>query len=383
MIPFHQIYKTPASEEYVARAIKDGKLSGDGAFTKKCESFLEELTGAPRVLLTSSCSIALDMCAMLIDAGPGDEILVPSYTFVTTAGAFYNSGAKPVFVDCCPDTLNMDVKHARSLVTERTKAIVPMHYGGVSCDMDAVMALADEHDLFVVEDAAQAFDAYKNGTHLGRRGHLATISFHDTKNVVCGEGGALIINDEKLIERAEIIREKGTNRKQFMDGQVDKYTWHDKGSSYVMSDILAAYLLGQFEAHSEIKNKRKQLYQLYKENLQNSALETQQIPEGCDPSYHLFYALLPKDIDRPELMRTFKDQGIQLTSHYVPLHTSPVGQTLGGRSGDLPVTESVSERLIRLPLYPDLKDSDVKNICEVLLGSLAAGSLQKGHVRHV
>ena len=370
MIPFHKIYETSASREYMDEVLEGGKLSGDGIFTRKCEAYLERMTGAEKVLLTSSCSIALDMCAILIGAGPGDEILVPSYTFVTTAGAFYNLGATPVFVDCMPGTLNMDVDHAARLITDKTKAIVPMHYGGVGCDMEAIMQLAEAHGLYVIEDAAQALDGYKDGQHLGTFGHLATISFHDTKNIVCGEGGALLINNPELIERAEIIREKGTNRKQFFQGQVDKYTWHDRGSSYVAADILAAYLLGQLEAHKDIKTRRKVLYEMYMDGLADFPVDLPVIPEGCDPSYHLFHVILPAAAARDGVMAAMKEAGVQVTSHYVPLHTSPVGLSLGGQAGSLPVTEDLSQRLIRLPLYPDLSSGDINKVINSLSSAL-------------
>ena len=377
MIPFHKVYDCAASHDYVAEAMKSGELSGDGMFTAKCEKLLEELTNAPRVLLTASCSIALDMCAMLIDAGAEDEIIVPSFTFVTSAGAFYNRGAKPMFVDCDPVSFNLDLDDVERKITPRTKAIVVVHYNGIACDMNRLMQIADKHGLIVIEDAAQAVDSYKEGKHLGTFGHLATFSFHESKNIVCGEGGALIINDKKFIERAEIIREKGTNRKQFFKGQVDKYTWRDIGSSYVMSDMLAAYLLGQLEARAEIKTRRKAHFEMYLELLADVDIQLPHIGAQDEPSYHLFPLLLPHAEERERVMSSMKEQGVQTTFHYVPLHLSPVGLSLGNKEGSLPVTEDISARLIRLPLYPDLTPEEVEQVAAALKETLSVSHNQE------
>mgnify|MGYP006437145951 CR=1 FL=1 len=367
-IPFHRVYHTPKSENYIKEAIASRGLAGDGAFTARCESFLKNLTGSPHVLLTSSCSTALDISALLIDAAPGDEILIPSYTFVTTANAFYSQGARPVFVDIEPDTMNIDPDHAEALITSKTKAIVPMHYGGVGCEMDRIMDLAQKYKLWVIEDAAQAVNGYYNEQHLGTFGDLGTFSFHETKNIVAGEGGALLINNPDLYKRAEIIREKGTDRKLFLQGMVDKYSWRDVGSSFVMSELQAAYLLGQLEAHHDIKTARKKLHDAYstafKDTIARGRLTVQNIPENCDPSYHLFYILLPDAGQRRSFMKQLKESGIHTTFHYVPLHTSTVGQKLGWKTGDLPVTEDLWARLVRLPLYPDLHNNQHKSVAQ-------------------
>ncbi|NIB40027.1 dTDP-4-amino-4,6-dideoxygalactose transaminase [Pseudomaricurvus alkylphenolicus] len=370
MIPFHKPYHAPSSQDYLNQVIESGHHGGDGPFGRRCEQYLQDLIGCHRALLTTSCSVALDMCAMLIDAKPGDEVLVPSFTFVTTANAFYNRGAKPVFVDCLPGTLNMDPDHAEALVNSNTVAIVPMHYGGVACDMNAIMKLANKEGLLVIEDAAQAIDGYYDGQPLGSLGHLSTLSFHETKNITCGEGGALLINDQQFKERAEIIREKGTNRRRFFEGLVDKYSWLDIGSSYVQSDLLSSYLLGQLEAHKIIKQKRRDIWNEYYQRLkplENAGhLCLPQIGKDCDPSWHLFFVLTEDNHTRKRLLTFLKDRGVMAQFHYLPLHLSDVGVRLGSKPGDCPNSERFSETLVRLPFYTDMPHEEVELVCRHL-----------------
>jgi dTDP-4-amino-4,6-dideoxygalactose transaminase len=361
-IPFNKPHVTGKELSYISKAVEEGKISADGYFTRSCASLLKERFGILRVLMTPSCTAALEMGAMLCDLRPGDEVILPSFTFVSTANAVIRLGARPVFVDVRPDTLNMDERLIEKAITDRTKAIFPVHYAGVSCEMDAITAVAREHDLIVVEDAAQGVNAFYNGLPLGALGHLGTYSFHDTKNYVCGEGGALCINSEGMAERAEIIREKGTNRSQFFRGEVDKYTWVDVGSSYLPSEIACAFLYAQLEAMDEITERRRQVYEFYREHL--SPLEERGlarlpvVPQECKINYHLFYILLADAGTRDGLMAYLKENGIQAVFHYVPLHTSPMGKSFGYEEGDFPLTEDLSARLLRLPFYYDITEEE-------------------------
>ncbi len=362
---------------YISEAIHNGYSAGDAAFTKKCHALLEESLGVPKVLLTTSCTDALEMTALLLNIQPGDEVIVPSFTFVSTANAFVLRGAKPVFIDIRPDTLNMDENLLERLITPRTKAIIPVHYAGVGCEMDRIQEIANQYNIPIVEDNAHGLFGRYKGRYLGTFGAFATQSFHETKNFSCGEGGALIINDPQYIERAEIIREKGTNRSRFFRGQVDKYTWVDVGSSYLPSDILAAFLFAQLEARDEIQNKRRQIWEYYAENLKEWAEESDVrlpiVPEHCEQSYHMFYLLLPSLEIRQALIGHLKKSRILSVFHYLPLHLSDMGRRFGGKEGDCPVTESVSDRLLRLPFYNDLsKEDQDRVIAEIIRFKLQA-----------
>jgi dTDP-4-amino-4,6-dideoxygalactose transaminase len=355
---------------YISQAINNGYSAGDAAFTQKCHQLLEEALGVPKVLLTTSCTDALEMSAILLNIEPGDEVIVPSFTFVTTANAFVLRGAKPVFVDVHPETLNLDETQLEDLISERTKAIVPVHYAGVGCEMDVITDIAAKYDVAIVEDNAHGLFGKYKGQYLGTFGSFATQSFHETKNFICGEGGALLINDRQFIERAEIIREKGTNRSRFFRGQVDKYTWVDIGSSFLPADILAAFLYAQLEARQEIQAKRQNIWEYYYENLQSWAntwgIRLPIIPSYCEQSYHMFYILLPSLEDRSALINHLKDRGILSVFHYLPLHLSDMGQKFGGAVGDCPVTEYVSDRLLRLPFYNDLTELDQAKVVEAI-----------------
>jgi dTDP-4-amino-4,6-dideoxygalactose transaminase len=348
---------------YVREAVENGRIAGDGAFTKRCQSLLEEALGVERALLTPSCTHALEMAALLLNIQPADEIIVPSFTFVSTVNAFVLRGARPVFIDIRPDTLNLDEEQLEGLITSRTKAIVPVHYAGVACEMDRICEIAAAHGIPVVEDNAQGLFGKYKGRYLGTFGALATQSFHETKNITCGEGGALLINDETLTERAEIIREKGTDRARFFRGQVDKYTWRDLGSSYLLSDILAAVLLAQLEQRDGIQAARRRIWERYASSLSDWAdangVGLPQVPPHCEQTYHLFYLLLPSLEERSRFIETLKDAGIQAVFHYQPLHLSPMGRAWGYSEGDLPATERVADRLVRLPLYSTLGDDEL------------------------
>ncbi|MCU0496400.1 MAG: dTDP-4-amino-4,6-dideoxygalactose transaminase [Anaerolineae bacterium] len=365
-IPFNKPYATGQELGYMQQAIANGHISGDGAFTKKCHTFFETALAVKKALLTTSCTHALEMSAILADIQPGDEVIVPSFTFVTSINAFVLRGAKPVFCDIRPDTLNLDETKLEALITDRTKAIVPVHYAGVACDMDAITAIAQRHGIVVIEDNAHGLFSKYKGRYLGTIGHMATQSFHETKNVTCGEGGALLINDSAFIERAEIIREKGTNRSRFFRGQVDKYTWVDIGSSYLPSDLLAAYLYAQLEAIDDIQARRQRIWDYYQAHLpewaqtHNVTLPT--IPADCEQSYHMYYMLLPSLEVRQELIAHLKSFGILTVFHYLPLHLSDMGRKYGGQTGDCPVTEDVSDRLLRLPFYNDLTEADQEKV---------------------
>jgi dTDP-4-amino-4,6-dideoxygalactose transaminase len=351
---------------YITQAMEKLHISGDGYFTKQCQASLEQDLGVPKVLLTTSCTHALEMAAFLLEIQPGDEVIVPSFTFVSTVNAFVIRGARPVFIDIRPDTLNLDERLLADKISARTKAILPVHYAGVGCEMDVIMAIAERHGLAVVEDNAHGlFGRYKN-QFLGTFGKMATQSFHETKNITCGEGGALLINDPAFIERAEIIREKGTNRSRYFRGQVDKYTWVDTGSSYLPSDILAAFLFAQLEARDEIQARRQRIWEYYYGRLSEWAqtynVQLPLVPETCEQSFHMFYLLLPDLETRQALIAHLKADGIQAVFHYLPLHCSDMGLQFGGKPGDCPVTEAISDRLLRLPFYNTLTEADQERV---------------------
>jgi dTDP-4-amino-4,6-dideoxygalactose transaminase len=346
---------------YISQAHHRGVLAGDGHFTKQCHIWLENQTGCHKALLTHSCTAALEMAALLADIGPGDEVIMPSYTFVSTGNAFVLRGGVPVFVDIRPDTLNLDENKIEAAITDKTRAIVPVHYAGVGCNMEAIMEIAHQYDLLVIEDAAQGMMAKRNGRALGSIGHLGTISFHETKNVISGEGGALLVNHERFAERAEIIREKGTNRSQFFRGQVDKYTWVEVGSSYLPGEVIAAFLLAQLESADDITQRRLSHWDQYHRGF--AALEAQGalrrpvIPEECQHNAHMYNLLVENFEVRTALLAFLKERGVTAVFHYVPLHSSPAGRRYGRvPQGELPVTDSLSDRLLRLPLYVDLEE---------------------------
>jgi dTDP-4-amino-4,6-dideoxygalactose transaminase len=371
-IPFNRPSLTGNEHRYIDEAIAAGQISGDGPFTKRCNHLLQSEIGVAKVLLTTSCTHALEMAALLLNTEPGDEVIVPSFTFVSTINAFILRGARPVFIDIRPDTLNLDERELERLITPRTRAVVLVHYAGVGCEMDAIMDVAARRNLVVVEDNAHGlFGKYKRRP-LGSFGALATLSFHETKNFICGEGGALVINDPHYIERAEIIREKGTDRSRFFRGQVDKYTWVDVGSSYLPSDLLAAFLLAQLEAREQIQAKRRQIWEHYNEHLagwaRNHGIQTPIVPEDCEQAYHMFYMLLPSLGLRRTFIAHLKDHGILSVFHYLPLHISKMGRQFGGKPGDCPVTEDVSGRLVRLPFYNSLSPSDQQRVIEAVTG---------------
>lgn len=356
--------------DYAQRAIASGHISGDGIMTKACHRLLEESLGVPKALLTTSCTHALEMAALLLDIQPGDEVIVPSFTFVSTVNAFVLRGAKPIFADIRPDTLNLDERQLPSLITERTKAIVPVHYAGVGCEMDVIGEVAAAHNIAVIEDNAHGLFGKYKGRYLGTFGALATQSFHETKNFSCGEGGALLINDPRYIEAAEIIREKGTNRSRFFRGQVDKYTWVSVGSSYLPSDLLAGFLLAQLEARATIQQKRAAIWHFYNQHIQAWAeehqVQTPQVPADCEQSYHMYYLLLPTLEARTAFIDHMKAHGIQSVFHYLPLHTAEMGRQFGWQVGDCPVTESVSDRLVRLPFHHQLDEAALTRIVETI-----------------
>jgi dTDP-4-amino-4,6-dideoxygalactose transaminase len=354
--------------DYMRAAIGNMQISGDGPFTTQVHALLENLVGAPKVLLTTSCTHALEMAALLLDIGPGDEVIMPSFTFVSTANAFVLRGGRPVFVDIRPDTLNIDASLVEARITPRTKAIVVVHYAGVGCDMEAIGDIARRHAIPIVEDNAHGLLGSYQGKPLGSFGALATLSFHETKNFTCGEGGALVINDTRYLERAEILREKGTNRSRFFRGQIDKYGWIDVGSSYLPSDLLAAFLLAQLESRDRIQAHRRKVWEAYRSGLAQWA-ETARaglphIPADCQQAYHLFYLLLSSPTERQALIHDLKGRGVSAVFHYLPLHLSPMGQKLGGKPGDCPVTERVSDRLLRLPLYNDLGPDEQASVID-------------------
>ena len=377
-IPFNKASPTGLEMTYIAEAVASGHIAGDGPFTRKCRELLEAQLSVPKALITTSCTHALEMSALLIECQPGDEVIFPSFTFVSTVNAFVLRGVRPVFADVRPDTLNLDETQIEDLITPFTKAIVPVHYAGVACEMDAILEIASRHGLSVIEDNAHGLFGRYKGRYLGTLGCLATQSFHETKNFTSGEGGALLINDPRYIERAEIIREKGTNRSRFFRGQVDKYTWVDVGSSYLPSDILAAFLYAQLESRQQIQGKRRWLWENYNQHLQDWAGENgvrlPVIPGHCEQTYHMFYMLMPSLDVRQDFIAYLKTRGIQSVFHYLPLHLSDMGQRFGGKPGDCPVTEDISDRLVRLPFYNSLSSSDLEDV----IGAVVEYRLERG-----
>jgi len=369
-IPFNKPTIVGKELFYISQAIHNGDSAGDGGFTQKCHELLESILNVPRVFLTTSCTHALEMSARLLDIQRGDEVIVPSFTFVSTANAFVLCGAKIRFIDIRPDTLNLDENQLPDMITPKTKALAAMHYAGVGCEMDVILKIAEKHGLAVVEDNAHGLLGKYKGRFLGTIGTFGTQSFHETKNFICGEGGALIINDPKYIERAEIIREKGTNRSQFFRGEIDKYTWVDIGSSYLPSDLLAAFLFAQLEERDQIQRQRKAIWDRYASNLGDWARTNDAqlpfIPAHCEQTYHIFYLVLPDLNSRTNLIKNLKRKGILSVFHYVPLHLSPMGQKFGYREGDLPNTEFISDRLLRLPFYNEMTEEEQIQVIEAI-----------------
>ncbi|MFG0784589.1 dTDP-4-amino-4,6-dideoxygalactose transaminase [Delftia tsuruhatensis] len=364
-IPFNKPYMTGKELWYIAQAHSNGHLAGDGFFTKSCSRWLESSIGCKKALLTHSCTAALEMAALLANLGPGDEVIMPSYTFVSTANAFVLRGAVPVFVDIRPDTLNIDENLIEAAITPRTKAIIPVHYAGVACEMDTIMEIAKRHDLIVIEDAAQGIMSKYKGRPLGSIGHLGCLSFHETKNIISGEGGALLINDPELVQRAEIIREKGTNRSQFFRGQVDKYTWCDLGSSFLPGELIAAFLWAQMEAGEDINSRRIALWNRYNSAFEvferNGRLRRPVVPDMCIHNAHMYYVLLPSLDKRAAFISYLKSQGIGSVFHYVPLHSAPAARDFSRYHGDMDITDQYSDRLVRLPLWVGL-DAEIDEV---------------------
>ncbi|WBG90825.1 dTDP-4-amino-4,6-dideoxygalactose transaminase [Pantoea piersonii] len=376
MIPFNAPPIVGSELEYMQSAMASGKLCGDGGFTRRCQQWMEQRFGSKKVLLTPSCTASLEMAALLINLQPGDEVIMPSYTFVSTANAFVLRGATIVFVDIRPDTLNIDESKIEAAITKKTRAIVPVHYAGVACEMGAIMALAAQYKLWVIEDAAQGVMSRYKGRALGTIGHIGCFSFHETKNYTAGgEGGATLINDAALIERAEVIREKGTNRSQFFRGQVDKYTWRDIGSSYLMADLQAAYLWAQLEAAERVNQQRLRLWQRYYDALQPMAakgrIELPTLPAACEHNAHMFYIKLRDSDDRQALISWMKEAEILTVFHYIPLHSSPAGEEFGRFHGADLFTTRESERLLRLPLFYNLTDNNQNTVISSLLSFFA------------
>lgn len=375
MLKFNKPYMTGRELWLISQAHANGHLSGDGAFTRRCHAWLEQRTGCAKALLTHSCTAALEMSALLLDLRPGDEVIMPSFTFVSTANAFVLRGAVPVFVDIRPDTLNLDEALIEAAITPRTRAICVVHYAGVGCEMDAILAIARKHGLAVVEDAAQGIFSTYRGKPLGSIGTLGALSFHETKNVISGEGGALLVNDQSLCERAEVIREKGTNRSKFFRGQVDKYTWVDVGSSYLPGEIIAAFLAAQFEEAEDINRRRMAIWERYHawaEPLEARGLLRRPIvPPHCTHNAHMYYLLLPSLERRTSFIEALKQRGVGAVFHYIPLHSSPAGLRYGRNMGELPTTDSTSDRLVRLPLWVGLEEhmDEVLNACDAALGT--------------
>jgi dTDP-4-amino-4,6-dideoxygalactose transaminase len=369
-IPFNKPYMTGKELWYISQAHASGHLAGDGQFTKKCNAWLEQRTGSQKALLTHSCTAALEMAAILSGVGLGDEVIMPSYTFVSTANAFVLRGAVPVFVDIRSDTLNIDETKIESAITPRTKAIVPVHYAGVSCEMDAIMDIARRHNLLVIEDAAQGIMSSYKGRPLGSIGHIAALSFHETKNIISGEGGALLINDPRFVERGEIIREKGTNRSQFFRGQVDKYTWVDIGSSYLPGEIVAAFLWAQMEEADSITKRRLEIWANYHQwfaNLEKAGKVRRPIvPRECVHNAHMYYLLMPDLVSRTSFIEGLKAKGIHTVFHYIPLHSAPRGQVVGRVSGEMANTNSTGDCLVRLPLWLGLEEQLADVIAEIV-----------------
>ena len=372
MITFNKPYLAGNETEYIKQAVQNLKISGDGLFTKKCHEFFEKKYGFKKVLLTTSCTDALEMAAILLDIKPGDEVIAPAYTFVSTVNAFVLRGAKIIFVDSGSDNPNLDVNKIEGLITSRTKVIIPVHYAGIACNMDRLMEIAEKHNLFVVEDAAQAIDSYYKGKPLGSIGHLAAFSFHETKNIISGEGGMLVVNDERFIKRAEIIREKGTNRSAFFRGEVDKYGWVDIGSSFLPSDIIAAFLFSQLENIEDIQKKRLSIWNKYYEGLKNLEKNNKiclpKIPENCSNNAHMFYITCASLIERSELIEHLKQNDIHAVFHYLSLNKSPYYLSTIGESEvkSLENSDRYTDTLLRLPIYYELDEKDIKKIVDVI-----------------
>ncbi|MCY7316787.1 MAG: dTDP-4-amino-4,6-dideoxygalactose transaminase [Rubrivivax sp.] len=370
MIPFNKPYMTGKELWNIAQAHAKGHLAGDGSFTKLCNQWIEQRTGSNKALLTHSCTAGLEMAALLADVGPGDEVIMPSYTFVSTANAFVLRGAVPVFVDIRPDTLNLDEKRIEAAITPRTKAIVPVHYAGVGCEMDAIMAIAAKHKLLVIEDAAQALMSSYKGRPLGSIGDMAAVSFHETKNIISGEGGALLVNNERFIERAEVIREKGTNRTLFFRGQVDKYTWVDVGSSYLPGEIIAAFLWAQMEDADAITKRRLAMWHTYHQWFDEAEragkLRRPVVPAHCTHNAHMYYILLPDLARRTAVIEQLRVADVHTVFHYIPLHSAPAGRKFARAHGEMMVTDDTADRLLRLPMYAGLEERQVEAIRIVL-----------------
>ena len=369
-IPFNRPYATGEEIDYIRAAIAARKFSGDGSFTTRCHALLEQSLGIQKALLTTSCTHALEMAALLLDIGPADEVIVPAFAFPSAANSFVLRGGKPVFVDIRADTLNIDENQIEQRITNRTKAIFLVHYAGVGCEMDKIMAIARRHGIAVVEDNAHGLYGRYRGRYLGTFGQLATLSFHETKNFSCGEGGALLINDAQFNERAEILREKGTDRSRFFRGEVDKYTWVDVGSSYLPSDILAAFLRAQLEHCEQIQSKRREIWKTYSRELgswaEANGVRLPIVPPECEQTYHMFYVIMPSLQSRQAVITHLASYGILAVFHYLPLHLSPMGVRFGGLKGDFPVTEDLSDRLLRLPFFTGMSNSEQGQVIEAL-----------------
>jgi len=369
-VPFNRPVLAGREYEYIGDAIARQHISGDGYYTKRCSEWLEKAIGVPKALLTTSCTHAIEMAALLLDIAPGDEVIMPSFTFASTANAFVLRGARPVFVDIRPDTLNIDENAIEATITPRTRAIIVVHYAGVGCEMDTICEVARRRGIAVIEDNAHGLFASYRGRQLGSLGVFATQSFHETKNVICGEGGALVINDASYVERAEVVREKGTNRSRFLRGLVDKYSWVGPGSSYLPSDVLAAFLFAQFETSGAIQQRRGHIWNRYNEELAGWCVEHNvarpTVPAYCRQAFHLFYMLLRSVGERDALIAYLREREIGAVFHYVPLHGSEYGVQLGYRAGDFPVSESCSQRLIRLPMFNDMSDSEIDCVIDAV-----------------
>ncbi|MEX0267752.1 dTDP-4-amino-4,6-dideoxygalactose transaminase [Leptolyngbyaceae cyanobacterium UHCC 1019] len=375
-IPFSRLHTTGNELDYIQKAISSGQIAGDGTFTKRCQTWLNQHLGSQKVLLTNSCTTALEMAVILADIQPGDEVIMPSYTFVSTANAVVLRGGIPVFVDIRPDTFNLDEAKVEAAITSKTKAIAPVHYAGVGCEMDSILEIANQHGLYVIEDTAQgSFASYKDKP-LGTFGNMAAFSFHATKNIVSGEGGALVINDPKLVERAEIVWEKGTNRSQFFRGEVDKYTWVDVGSSFLPSELMAAFLWSQLEQGEQITQQRLEFWSRYQSAF--TRLEFEQvarcplIPAHCQHNGHIYHLLLDSLATRTVILKHLKDNGIQATFHYVPLHSSPAGLKYCRNSGELSVTDDISDRILRLPMSTNMTMADCDRIISLVFEALGS-----------
>jgi dTDP-4-amino-4,6-dideoxygalactose transaminase len=375
-IPFNRPFEVGTETDLISEAVANGHLSGHGPFARRCEAWLRDLTGASAVLMTPSCSAALEMAVMLAGVGPGDEVIMPSYTFVSTANAVVLRGGTPVFVDVRPETMNIDERLIETAITERTKAIIVVHYGGVAARMGRITELADSHGLRLIEDAAHCVNTSLDGRELGSFGDLATFSFHETKNVQCGEGGALVVNDPALVERAEIVQDKGTDRSRFLRGQVDKYTWVDVGSSFLSSELAAAFLCAQLESVEEITSRRLRVWSAYREAFAalgsegDDRIRQPVVPEGCRHNGHLYYLVMPSEALRDAFIEQMLARDIQTVFHYVPLHQSPAGLRYSRASGDLSVTETLSRRLVRLPVWAGLSEASTGRIARATIESI-------------